>query len=898
MRKLLAALAILVVSQPVIAQDEFIPDEGQSAGAGQGEDDPQKEREKQLKKWEEAIKDAKKIEGVFTFYQKEDDVYWELDPSQLGKYWFFQVTLRTGAGPGLQAGDPVSKDFLSADAYRWERNKEEVWLYYPNLAWRWSQDDPMATSASRSYPEAILDSFKIEAEHPDSKKLLVNVTTLFHGELYDLQQLATQTLGRPYQLDRDKSRVSEILGFPENVVVRADLHFMSPPGAGGGMMSELLEMLGLGGKSHLADPRSLPLSVTYSLYPDKESDYMPRYSDPRVGYFTQDYYDHGKFMNFERTSRLITRWNVKKKDPTAELSEPEKPIVWYIDDSVPPKWRDACAEGILRWNKAFERLGIKNAIEVRMKPADADWDHADMRHNVLRFTASENAGYAVALFRTNPFTGEIINAAITCDANMVWVAGPLEWELIVKPSKESWTSSSSRLLRGAGDDTPEAKLAKALKERYTSFTCDYPQQAMRQAAFAWTALETLIPDRTSINMDEYINEFLADVVSHEMGHCLGLRHNFIASTAITLEELRDDKTTEAFGTSASVMDYNPANIAAVAQGRGHYWNRTIGPYDVFAIEYGYKDVTGDNPIEEYSNLMQIASRASLPGHRYMTDENADSFDPYVVRFDISKDPIEGSALTMRVAKNLLAKADQRYPKKGRPYSDLTRVVNLSLNMTVREALTMARFVGGVSGSRNFKGDPNERNTLAPVDSSMQRKAIQYLAKELLSETSFKLSDKVLLNLSGDANSPMYSPAPIKDALSSMQQMVVSMLMSANTTDLVANNAYKTASDPKRFTLAELYSTIVGKVFSEVGTGRQIGPLRRDLQRFVVEALITQALAQPGQVQEDVRAIAMDTLRRLRGRFGTASSTDDMTAVHLRDTTRRIQKALDSVMIGR
>jgi hypothetical protein len=185
--------------------------------------------------------------------------------------------------------------------------------------------------------------------------------------------------------------------------------------------------------------------------------------------------------------------------------------------------------------------------------------------------------------------------------------------------------------------------------------------------------------------------------------------------------------------------------------------------------------------------------------------------------------------------------------------------------------------------------------MEPVDPDLQHRAINLIAREILSEDAFRLSDRILLNISPDYNRGIYDPGLIKDRIASLQFAVVSTLLSADTTDLVANNSFKLQNRQKNFTLADLYGQVVGKVFSEVGTGRAINPLRRDLQRFVVEGLITQALAPAGSVQEDVRMLASDILRRLRDRFGKATSQDPMTQVHLRDTFERIDKALKATV---
>jgi hypothetical protein len=398
---------------------------------------------------------------------------------------------------------------------------------------------------------------------------------------------------------------------------------------------------------------------------------------------------------------------------------------------------------------------------------------------------------------------------------------------------------------------------------------------------------------TAKNRDEYINEFLGDVISHEAGHCMGLRHNFVSSTNLTFNQLRDANVTREQGIAASVMDYTPANMAAIEQGHGDFYTHTVGPYDMFAIDYGYRVLSGGTSGERPA-LMAIASKGSMPGNAYMTDEEADSFDPYVVRFDNSRDPIQNASATIRVAKKLLSKAEITYPKPGRPYSDLSRVVQMMLMQSTQQCIDAARFVGGLAGSRNFRGDPKERATLKPVQPSRQREALQMISRELFAEDSFKLSERVLVNLAAEPDSPG-DGTPIKDLLSALQLAVLSNLWSADTIDRVVNNEFKTQSQPDRFTLSELYGTVAGKVFAEVGTGRRIGPLRRDLQRFAVEALIAQALSRPGAIQEDSRVIAWQMLKGLRSRLGKATSADSMTNSHLSDLANRIERASKSIV---
>lgn len=890
-RNIIQPLAFIVylslVPAMVWAQDEFVPDKGQSAGETK-QDDPQKELKDKIKKFDELLKDAVKHEGPFTLYSKEKDgrtdLYIQLAAENLGKVFYLQSALQSGANAdGLQAGEPGTLD-LAVSAYRFERVDDRIRIVAPNLGWRWSEDNVWATSSRRSFPEGIVETLKIEAENPETKKLIIKATGLFSGGLIDLNDRINKVSGRTYQYDRDNSGVSEVQAFPENIVIRTR-NFYTSTGGGSNPLAELIATLtGESTRSHLATDKSMPLNVTYLLYPRKDTGYEPRMADPRVGYFTQDYFDTTKPLQVDKMVRQVLRWDVSKKDPATAMSDPVKPIVFWIDDSVPPEYHKAVADGILRWNRAFEKIGIRNAIEVKEKPKDATWDHADMRYNVVRVIRSENAGYAVAHPRWDPYTGEVLNASISIDAAIIYAAAQ-EYSWIAAPAAGTYESDLALLVSRAPITAPA-------REFSTPLQCRYGPMKAENASFGFTALELLHPT-IKISRKKYVEQFLEDVVSHEMGHILGLRHNFVSSAYLSPQQLADPAVTAKEGLTASVMDYTPVNIFAVASGVGDYYSPVLGVYDYFAIEYGYKDIAGGFT-EEAPELKRIAARSSLPGLRFMTDENADSFDPYVVRFDNSSDPLTDAEKQVSIAKLLLSKADAHYPKPGRPYSDLTRVVNLAIRQTLQQALSATRFVGGVRGNRNFAGDPQMKATLAPVEPDEQRAALNMIARNLFAEDSFSLTPKMLMNLSGDANSERYDPVAIKDIVSGCQRAVVSVLLSSDTLSRVANNSFKWGIRKDRFTLTELYGTLARNIYSEVGTGNEVGVLRRELQRFLTDALATQALSAPGRVDSDAKMLAFHHLRTLGGRLQKATSKDEMTRLHLQDLARKVNRALNAV----
>jgi hypothetical protein len=886
------------------------PDSTQTQTPTDAKKDPPKadepKKDPKVEEYERTIKDLKKVTGAFTLYQRKKEILLELPEANLGKLFLVQASLNTGVNSeGLQAGDPVGA--FGVDAFRWERQEDNLWLERPNERFRWDKADPLSVASQRSFPEAILGSYRIEATNPEKHLILVNVTQLFMGDVFRLNEMVGSALGGPYMLDREKSWPDQVKSFPQNSVVEMKLHFM----AARGMESSnpLAELFGAQLPDQLEDSRSAPLRVTYNMWYRNDDGYKPRVADPRIGYFTQDFYNVSSFLQEDRTQRYIMRMNLKKKDPTAALSEPVKPITWVIDPSVPPQYRDAVRQGFLRWNKAFEAMGYKNAIQVIDAPTDADYDHSDGRYNVIRWTMSEDSPYAVSWFRTDPFTGEILNASITFDANMLAYAMQ-EHEKIATPVAMSARKPADVVLRDpnrklSDEDylwaTDADLLKKQAEERmkqfgFGSLECEYGSGLAANAAFSWNAL--VATGGLQINKESYAKEFISDTICHEAGHCLGLRHNFTGSTNLTTQDLDNDDITSKEGVSASVMDYVPVNVMAVLKGHGNFYSPTIGPYDMWAIKYGYTDLSSPSPEAEKPQLDKIASLSGEHGLAYQSDENANSWDPYVVLFDEGKDPINFSTKMLEASHRVLNYAIEELPHTGDPYSKRTDMILNSISEEFKQGRSAARFVGGVHSDRNFRDDKDEQNTLAPVNSADQRQAIHLIAKNLLSADSFKLPKNVVMNLSTSPNSEVSSEwtAPLREMISGQQARTFAQLMSAATTDRICENQYKFGTQKGEYTINEHFGLLLGTVFSEVGQNQSIEPTRRDLQRFAVNVLMVQAAAPANSVNEDVRELANDSLKRLSKRFGTQlaapTKLDDMTQVHLRDTKETIDKFLD------
>jgi hypothetical protein len=613
-----------------------------------------------------------------------------------------------------------------------------------------------------------------------------------------------------------------------------------------------------------------------------------------------------RFLSDDRTERYIMRFNLKKKDPKSDLSEPVKPIVWTLDPSIPDKYRDSVRQAILTWNKAFEAAGYRNAVQVQDPPAD--YDHADGRFNVVRWTVSPSTPFAVAMPRTDPITGEILNASVNFDANyLAWV---LNEHAEVVTSASTVTSHPESVVLKPADPSealndeaiwePDvAKARQALSKFCKKFgwrllQCEQASGLAQSASDGYAAL--MLAPGLHISREDYAKAFIVETISHEIGHCLGLRHNFQGSTYLSLDELGNDSITNYRGTSASVMDYNPVNVMSVLKGRGTFYMPSVGDYDKWAIQYGYQEFpSAKSTIDERPYLAQIASLSAKPGHGYQTDEFADNWDPYAMRFDAANDAIAYNAKMLETAAREKKYAITKLPIQGESFQKRTKLVLSSLLQTVRSSRECARFIGGVHASRSFVGDPGATSPLTPVDPQKQREALNLIVSSCFQPGSFSLSRSTMLNLSYDPDSersPRWT-APLREITNSLQERVFLELMNYGTTLRITENEYKMGNSPDTYTIHEHFDRIHQAIFQEVGQNRRIEPTRRDLQHFALAVLTLQAGAPDGSVPSDVRLAAESTIHHLSARISNqlhhSKGLDAMTLDHLEEMSHTIER---------
>jgi hypothetical protein len=577
------------------------------------------------------------------------------------------------------------------------------------------------------------------------------------------------------------------------------------------------------------------------------------------------------------------------------------------------KYREAVKAGLLMYNPAFEAAGIKDAIEVRQMPDDADWDLADVRYNVIRWT--DGLPFAIALFRTDPRTGEILNAAIGMDSGFA-LSGAIQFDIEAADPRgyfpgqfPEWEAEQRRAKAGAHAGAHAHKPGVLCK-------ADYLTGAAREAEFGRLALGLLETADAPFDKEQFISQFVTEVVAHELGHCLGLRHNFIASTRYSLAELADPNVVRSGGVTSTVMEYTPFNIAAIRRKNVPFYSPVVGEYDRWAISYGYSAVPGAaTPEAEKPALAAIASLGEQPGHRYQSDGVVNAYDPDVAVFDLGRDPLEYVERKVQVSRGLLKTLDTRLPKPGQSYYEFTRSFNGLLGGHFGAVGFATRYIGGMHLSSSRRGDPNGKLPQVPINAAQQKRALRLIADSALSESAFAFPPRVFKMLGADPNSSenygyeVDAEArryPIRDRISAFQRTTLAALLSPNTQNRVANTEYRAEKPGEALTLAGLHRVVGAAVWSELdkqpgaagAKAAEIGALRRDLQRAHLDALIDSALGRRPTLPRDAVSLSWDQLRGLRTRIAAAlpAAGGEYTRPHLAECLTRIDRALNAATL--
>jgi hypothetical protein len=873
------------------------------------------------KDFEQLVEGWERLEGLFTLYRDRPTgkLYLEIRRDQLNVNYLNTVTLESGVGEGwLYSGLPLL-DML----FNFRQVNNRVQFVVPNLYFRTRPGDPQTAAVRRAFSDSTLQSLPILTTHPTRKSLLIDLGPLLLKDFPGLTPMLALTLGARYSLDADKSSFGMVKVFPLNVELESIYGF-----SGGTEENGLPAFV-----ETLPDSRSFNLRVRYSFsqLPAHKA-YRPRKADDRIGYFLSAYQDFSQDTPRSPFVRLINRWHLEKQDPTAPLSPPKQPIVFWIENTVPLIYRDAVRDGILMWNQAFEAAGFKDAIEARQMPNNATWDPADVRYNTIRWLTSYDNGFlGLGPSRVNPLTGEILDADILIDSSFARYLKQ-QYQNLVQQNQLRWLPSLAKATGNANLCTygPMAQELKGLlaKQRpvhplalqqMSNYDLCYGLEATQQFALgasALTMLHNALPNGPEMNA--YVQEFLRAVVAHEVGHTLGLRHNFRASAMLQPEELNDRAITRSKGLIGSVMDYAPVNLAPQGTPQGDYFTQRVGPYDVWAIAYGYtpSDPAND-PMAERKLLETIARRAPEPDLGYATDEDifAD-LDPLANAFDLSGNLLTYAPWQFENALQMWKKVDSRYPLDGESFSDVRTVFNGIFSYYFNYARMLTTYVGGQSFNRYRGGDAVGRSPFEPISLAQQRQALELIQTYVFDDRKFRFSPGFLNKLAPSRWShwgadPVVAPLdyPIYDRILGLQSFILEELLSYDRLARLRDAELK-ASPEQVLTIPELFNTLQTSIWQEILPAdsnakvaqRSEGPLhlsslRRGLQRQHLAALSSLVLRQT-DAPEDARSIAGYSLRQLREHLDRTlrrrdGQMDTYTRAHLEESRDRLIKTLDA-----
>lgn len=803
-------------------------------------------------------KGNKKIEGLFTVYQDTatGSLQMYIRKDQLNKEFIYQSFSISGP-TSLFLNQSMHRNTA---VYKIKKAFDKLEFSEVNTNFYYDQNNPVSKSANVDKPEAVFfnDKFSIE----DENGYLVSVDGLFLSEKMDpvKPQMAPSPMAMFMfnlgGLNPTKSKYVDIRSYPNNTDIVVDLSYDNPT------------TLASGGPD-VVDPRYVRVRMQHSFLEMPKNDFRARRDDPRVGYFMQQRTDMTS-IGVTPYKDMINRWFLKKKDPSAALSEPVEPIVFWVENTTPLEYRQTIVDAGLKWNEAFEKAGFKNAVQMKIMPDDANWDPADIRYNVIRWVSSAQPSYgAIGPSFVNPRTGQILGSDITVE----WYSGsatPINDELFNGPSMP--------------------QLVFPGMEHQHLYNCNIGSELKMQYTAGLTTLETM--DASAAEIKEMHQQFLIYLIMHEMGHTLGLNHNMKSSQMLSPIEVHNTAITRKIGLIGSVMDYPAINISLDRSKQGDYYTTKAGPYDIWAIEFGY---TPFNESEEEAMLNKILARSTDPKLAFGNDGDdmrapGKAIDPRINVNDMSSDAIAYAEERFKLVNNVMGKLIQKYTKPGQSYAELRNRYLMLQSQRSGQINAVSRYIGGVYIDRSFPEQNSTNKPYTPTPFATQKKAMDVLNKYVFAPNAFEADTQLFpylqmqrrgFNQPGNGEdfkvSNTFLGLQVNGALAHILNPIT--LQRVNNTRLYGNE----------YSVVDVMSDLVKGIF-DADINANVNVYRRYVQISFVKGAAG-LIAANSSLDDVSKSAALYTLKKLRTKLAAAVSPNEDTKAHRAHLLFLIDKAL-------
>lgn len=825
--------------------------------------------------FEDVTKDATHNAGFFDTYEKDGKLWLAVPKDRFGQDFLMEMKLAQGIGAaGLYGGTMLS--LFEANVMTLERRGDQVLLLQQPHRFTAKRDEASAKAVALTYGPSVVETGRVETWRADSAAL-VDVTNWFVSDLSGISQqvrfAAATGPGNPppVPFDRTRSYLEQVKAFPKNVNVRARLTFRPSNGVG---------------FASVPDGRFISLSVHYSLAALPEVPMTPRLGDERVGNFLTV---HKDFSQDDSTFyvRMVNRWRLERGEQVGDKWRPRQPITYYIDHTVPARYRASMKAGVEAWNAAFEAAGWVGAIRALDLPTDADPD--DIRYATLRWNVSDQPGYgAIGPSTVDPRTGEVLDADMLYEANM-FANYRNSWRNLVNPLSAA-ESFEQALGVGAFEMKDDHSEIAGFAETFAA------QGAVLRASLI--ARGELGPNDPV--PEEFVAQAVKWVTMHEVGHTLGLQHNFRSSASTPFAQLHDKAFAESNGLYSSVMEYPTPNVAVAGKPNGYYYTPGIGSYDRWVISYAY--------VDDAATAKRLAREAAAKGHLYGTNAEAGgqgALDPSINTYDLGDDPLAWGKERTAMLRSIIDALPSHVLADDKSHADLTSAYQALMGQYAQAVAPAVKYIGGAYINRDHVGDVNGRLPFEPIPRAKQREALDFLVARVLARGALAVPSEVLQRMGSNrwfhwgSNTTFNGRLdfPYHEHTVALQSAVMAQLLQPMRLTMILDGETKFGAE-SMVTIPEVMADVSRAVWSEVWVStavRSAEPVRRDLQRAHLDQM-TQMLVRPApRTPADARSVARRQLtdldRRLRLAQAAAPNLPISMLAHLEESRARIAKAL-------